>query len=220
MFRIYTNILFLWKQLRRRNNERSTNHINFTYLCNHWHSTLVLSTICLGTFLISMKQFNTWVLDTTIYILDFLYRGREFQRFWVLEVIARAPYFAFISVLHFRESLGLRGEEHIYLMKEHFYQALNETEHLEEMELREGNKYWIDRFFAKHLVLFYFWIMVGYYFIDPINAYDINMKIEKHAFETYVKYSTWHPEDKRIAEIAEDEYQHSKELQKAMLMIA
>ena len=46
------------------------------------------------------------------------------------------------------------------------------------------------------------------------------MKIEKHAFETYVKYSAWHPEDKKIAEIAEDEYQHSKELQKAMLMIA
>ena len=125
-----------------------------------------------------MKQLNTLVLDVTIYILDFLYRGRDFQRFWVLEVIARAPYFSFISVLHFRESLGLRGEDHIYLMKEHFYQALNETEHLEEMELREGNKYWIDRFFAKHLVLVYYWIMVGYYLIDPTNAYDINMKIE------------------------------------------
>ena len=85
-----------------------------------------------------MKQFNTWVLDTTIYIIDFLYRGRDFQRFWVLEVIARAPYFSFISVLHFRESLGLRGEDQIYLMKEHFYQALNETEHLEEMETREA----------------------------------------------------------------------------------
>ena len=84
-----------------------------------------------------MKKFNTIVLDVTIYILDFFYRGRDFQRFWVLEVIARAPYFSFISVLHFRESLGLRGEDHIYLMKEHFYQALNETEHLEEMELRE-----------------------------------------------------------------------------------
>ena len=106
-----------------------------------------------------MKQFNTFVLDTTIYILDFLYRGRDFQRFWVLEVIARAPYFAFISVLHFRESLGLRGEEHVYLMKEHFYQALNETEHLEEMELREGNKHWIDRFFAKHLVLLYYCLL-------------------------------------------------------------
>ena len=167
-----------------------------------------------------MKKFNTWVLDVTIYILDFLYRGRDFQRFWVLEVIARAPYFAFISVLHFRESLGLRGEEHIYLMKEHFYQALNETEHLEEMELREGNRYWIDRFFAKHLVLLYYWIMVGYYLFNPVDAYDINIKIEKHAFETYTKYSAYHPLDTKIAEIAQDEYEHSKELQKAMMMVA
>ena len=101
-----------------------------------------------------MKQFNTWVLNTTIYIIDFLYRGRDFQRFWVLEVIARAPYFSFISVLHFRESLGLRGEDHIYLMKEHFYQALNETEHLEEMERRGGDTHWIDRFLPS--ILFYF----------------------------------------------------------------
>ena len=72
-----------------------------------------------------MKKFNTWVLDTTIYILDFLYRGRDFQRFWVLEVIARAPYFSFISVLHFRESLGLRGEDHIYLMKQNILKKWN-----------------------------------------------------------------------------------------------
>ena len=78
----------------------------------------------------------------------------------------------------------------------------------------------IDRFFAKHLVLVYYWIMVGYYLLDPTNAYDINMKIEKHAFETYTKYSAYHPEDKKIAEIAQDELNHSRELKKAMLMIA
>ena len=167
-----------------------------------------------------MKQFNSAVLNVTVAILDFLYRNRPAQRFWVLEVIARAPYFAFISVLHLRESLGLRGEEHIYLMKEHFYQALNETEHLEEMERRGGDTHWIDRFFAKHLVLFYFWVMVGYYLIDPINAYDINMKIENHAYETYVKYGAYHPEDTKIQEIANDELEHARELRKAMLMIA
>ena len=181
---------------------------------------MVLNTTSMGTSYISMKKINTLILDVTIYILDFLYRGRDFQRFWVLEVIARAPYFAFISVLHFRESLGLRGEDHVYLMKEHFYQALNETEHLEEMELREGNKHWIDRFFAKHLVLFYYWVMVVYYLVDPMDAYDINMKIEKHAYETYVKYGAYHPEDNKIQEIANDELEHSKELHKAMLMIA
>ena len=86
--------------------------------------------------------------------------------------------------------------------------------------LRGGDEHWIDRFFAKHLVLLYYWIMVAYYLIDPIDAYDINMKIEKHAFETYVKYGAYHPEDTKIQEIAQDEYEHSKELQKAMLMIA
>ena len=214
MFRIYTNILFLWIQLKRRNNEKFTNQINNYLIWTHLHSSLHIYQLCMG-----MKKFNTLVLDVTIYILDFLYRGRDFQRFWVLEVIARAPYFSFISVLHFRESLGLRGEDHIYLMKEHFYQALNETEHLEEMETRGGNEFWIDRFFAKHLVLLYYWIMVAYYLIDPIDAYDINMKIEQHAYETYTKYSVWHPEDTKIAEIAEDELAHAKELKHAMLMI-
>ena len=60
-----------------------------------------------------MTTINTVVLNFTVAIIDFLYRGRDFQRFWFLEEIARAPYFAFLSVLHLRESLGLRGL-HIY----------------------------------------------------------------------------------------------------------
>ena len=86
-----------------------------------------------------MKKVNTFVLSVTIAIIDYLYRGRHFQRFWVLEEIARAPYFAFLSVLHLRESLGLRGQWHVYLMKEHFEQSVNETEHLEFMESRGGS---------------------------------------------------------------------------------
>ena len=100
-----------------------------------------------------MQTLNTFVLNITVAILDFLYQGRDYQRFWVLEEIARAPYFAFLSVLHFRESMGLRGPEHLYLMKEHFAQSINETEHLEYMESRGGNRYFIDRFVAKHLLL-------------------------------------------------------------------
>ena len=61
--------------------------------------------------------------------------------------------------------------------------------------------------------------MVAYYFISPIDAYDINMKIEKHAYETYVKYSAYHPEDKKIAEIAEDELNHARELKLAISMV-
>ena len=61
-----------------------------------------------------MNTINTIVLNFTVAIIDFLYQGRDFQRFWVLEEIARAPYFAFLSVLHLRESLGLRGSRSIY----------------------------------------------------------------------------------------------------------
>ena len=166
-----------------------------------------------------MKKLNSIILNCTITVLDFLYSGRSLQRFWVLEVIARSPYFAFLSVLHFKESLGIKNDKTMFLMKEHFYQAINETEHLKEMEKRGGDKYWIDRFFARHLVLLYYWLMVVYYLLSPQNAYDVNIKIEEHAFNTYSKYLKDNPCDEKIKEIAQDELNHVEELQKALSMI-
>ena len=166
-----------------------------------------------------MKKLNSLILNSTVNFLDFIYSGRSLQRFWVLEVIARSPYFAFLSVLHFKESLGMKNEKTMILMKEHFYQAINETEHLKEMERRGGDKFWIDRFVARHLVLFYYWIMVIYYFCSPTNAYDVNIKIEEHAFKTYTKYLKTHPDDQKIKEIAQDELHHVEELSKALAMI-
>jgi len=166
-----------------------------------------------------MQKLNTFVLGFTISIIDYLYRGRDFQRFWVLEEIARAPYFAFLSVLHLRESLGLRGPTHIYLMEEHFAQTLNETEHLEYMESRGGSAYWVDRFVARHLVLIYYWINVVYYWISPMSAYHLSYEIEIHAAETYAKYLALNGHDDKILEILNDELTHSKELKDAMEMI-
>mgnify|MGYP000084631821 CR=1 FL=1 len=159
-----------------------------------------------------MKKFNTVVLNVTVAILDFLYQGRDIQRFWVLETIARAPYFAFLSVLHLKESLGLRTPEHFILMKEHFEQTVNETEHLEEMERRGGHTAWIDRFFAYHLVLVYYWIMVTYYAVSPRNAYHLNSEVELHASLTYAKYLTMHNDDQKIIDIMNDEIQHYQEM--------
>ena len=166
-----------------------------------------------------MKKFNEVTLNITVAIIDFLYRGRDYQRFWVLEEIARAPYFAFLSVLHLRESLGLRGSEHLYLMKEHFAQTVNETEHLEYMESRGGNSYWIDRAFARHLVLIYYWINVVYYWMAPKSAYHLSYEVEIHAATTYAKYLAENGPDEKILEILNDELAHSKELQDAMEMI-
>ena len=166
-----------------------------------------------------MKKLNSLALDYTVAIIDYLYRGRHFQRFWVLEEIARAPYFAFLSVLHLRESLGLRGSEHLYLMKEHFNQSLNETEHLEYMESRGGADYWIDRFFARHLVLIYYWINVVYYWVAPVSAYHLSYEIEIHAATTYGKYLAIHGHDDKILEILNDEINHARELENAIKLI-
>jgi ubiquinol oxidase len=163
-----------------------------------------------------MQTINRFVLDITVAILDFLYQGRDYQRFWVLEEIARAPYFAFLSVLHFRESMGLRGPEHLYLMKQHFEQSVNETEHLEYMESRGGNAYFIDRFVAKHLVLIYYWSNVVYYWMAPRLAYHLSYEVEIHAAETYAKYLALNGSDEKILEILNDELEHSRELQQAM----
>jgi len=166
-----------------------------------------------------MQTLNTFVLDITVAILDFLYQGRDYQRFWVLEEIARAPYFAFLSVLHFRESMGLRGPEHLYLMKQHFEQSVNETEHLEYMESRGGNRYFIDRFVAKHLVLVYYWSNVVYYWVAPRLAYHLSYEVEVHAATTYAKYLALNGHDDKILEILNDELEHSRELQKSMEII-
>tara|TARA_B100000941_G_scaffold252521_1_gene199679 strand:- start:565 stop:1074 length:510 start_codon:yes stop_codon:yes gene_type:complete len=166
-----------------------------------------------------MKSINSFILNNTVKVLDFVYSDRDLQRFWLLEVIARSPYFAFLSVLHFKESLGIKNDKTMFLMKEHFYQAINETEHLKEMERRGGDKFWIDRFLARHLVLIYYWIMVIYYFCSPKNAYDVNIKIEKHAYNTYTKYLKDNPNDQKIKEIAQDELNHVEELNKALSML-
>ena len=113
-----------------------------------------------------MKRINSFILNKTVKTIDLIYLDRHLQRFWVLEVIARAPYFAFLSVLHFKESLGIKNNKTMFLMKEHFYQAINETEHLKEMEKRGGDKFWIDRFFARHLVLLYCWIFFIISFLE------------------------------------------------------
>ena len=163
-----------------------------------------------------MKTFNEFILNITISIIDFLYRCRDYPRFWVLEEIARAPYFAFLSVLHFRESMGLRGPDHLYLMKEHFDQSVNETEHLEYMESRGGNAYFIDRLVAKHLVLIYYWVNVVYYWMAPKSAYHLSYEVEIHAATTYAKYLALNGHDEKILEILNDELHHAHELELAM----
>ena len=56
--------------------------------------------------------FNKKLIDTVYDIICFLYpvkgNERDFARFYVLETVARVPYFAYLSVMHLRETFGER----------------------------------------------------------------------------------------------------------------
>jgi ubiquinol oxidase len=119
--------------------------------------------------------------------LDVLYEERpDFARFFVLETVARVPYFAYISVLHLYESLGRHNRA--AWMKVHFAEADNELHHLLIMEALGGNKNFADRWFAQHSALAYYWACIVLYLVHPRAAYHVMSLIEDHAYRTYDKY--------------------------------
>lgn len=129
------------------------------------------------------RAINGALVDSVVFILDKLYKDRPYPRFYVLETIARVPYFAYICVLHLYETLGLwRRSDYI---KVHFAETWNELHHLLIMEALGGDKRWADRFVAQHAAVAYFWVTVGMYFFSPRMAYNFAEKVESHAFETY-----------------------------------
>jgi ubiquinol oxidase len=121
------------------------------------------------------------------WLLDVLYEGKPIQKFWVLEVVARIPYFASISILHLYESLGFwrAGAE---LRKIHFAEEWNEMHHLQIMESLGGDVAWFDRFVADHSAVFYYWLLIVFYLISPKLAYNFMQRVELHAMDTYAEF--------------------------------
>ncbi|KAL7130347.1 hypothetical protein ABFS83_13G127800 [Erythranthe nasuta] len=132
------------------------------------------------------QSINILLTDSVIKILDTLYRDRDYARFYVLETIARVPYFAFMSVLHMYESFGWwRRADYI---KVHFAESWNEMHHLLIMEELGGNAWWFDRFLAQHIAVFYYFMTAFMYALSPRMAYHFSECVEGHAFETYDKF--------------------------------
>lgn len=126
------------------------------------------------------------LFDSLCVVLDKLYEGRPIQRFFVLETVARAPYFSYVSVIHLFESFGWwRASE---LRKVHFAEEWNELHHLLIMESLGGNAEWKDRFFAYHAVLAYYWALVALYIFRPQLSYNFSHLVEVHAHVTYEQF--------------------------------
>lgn len=98
-------------------------------------------------------SFNKIVIDTVYDIICFLYPvtggKRDFARFYVLETVARVPYFAYLSVMHLRETFGERDPKLGERMRTHYAEADNELHHLLIMESLGGNSSIVDRTLAQ-----------------------------------------------------------------------
>ena len=70
-------------------------------------------------------NFNTLVVDSLKGMIDKAYTGRDIPRFFVLESLARVPYFSYLSCLHLYESLGMRGNAR--LMRLHYAEVTEQT---------------------------------------------------------------------------------------------
>ncbi|XP_010538743.1 PREDICTED: ubiquinol oxidase 4, chloroplastic/chromoplastic [Tarenaya hassleriana] len=152
------------------------------------------SSNALEAWIIKLEQtVNVFLTDSVIRVLDSLYYDRDYARFFVLETIARVPYFAFMSVLHMYESFGWwRRADYL---KIHFAESWNEMHHLLIMEELGGNSWWFDRFLAQHIAVFYYIMTVLMYIISPRMAYHLSECVENHAYETYDKFLKAHGEE-------------------------
>lgn len=124
-----------------------------------------------------------FLVGVLVFVIDKLYRDRPYQRFYVLETVARVPYFSFLSVLHLYETLGLWRKAD--WLKVHFAESWNELHHLLIMESLGGNKHWSDRFLAQTTALVYYWVVVALYMVSPRTAYYFMQLVEEHAHHTY-----------------------------------
>ncbi len=133
-----------------------------------------------------MKVLIRVIVSFFVFIVDVVYGNRSYPRFYVLETIARVPYFSYLSVLHLYETLGSWRKAD--LLKVHFAETWNELHHLLIMESLGGNHHWLDRWVAHLIAVVYYWVVVLLYMLSPRYAYYLMELIENHAYHTYDDY--------------------------------
>jgi ubiquinol oxidase len=126
------------------------------------------------------------LVNLLVFVINNIYSDRPIPRFYVLETVARVPYFAYLSVLHLYETLGFWRKAD--WLKVHFAESWNELHHLLIMESLGGNKFWGDQVLAKTAALLYYWIIVVVYLFNANAAYSFMEQVEEHAYHTYNEY--------------------------------
>merc|ERR1719473_461357 len=138
----------------------------------------------------AIYNLNKLIVDSVYKVICVLYDGNDYARFFVLETVARVPYFAYLSVMHLRETFGSRDPGDGDRMRTHYAEADNELHHLLIMEALGGNSSVVDRTLAQTMAFGYYWYVVAVYTFNEQAAYHLSELIEDHAFNTYNKFLT------------------------------
>jgi len=133
-------------------------------------------------------NFNKLLVDSIYVVISTLYANNDYARFFVLETVARVPYFAYLSVMHLRETFGERDDGNSERMRTHYAEADNELHHLLIMESLGGNASPFDRVLAQTMAFAYYWYVIVVYSLSEQAAYHLSELIEDHAFNTYDKF--------------------------------
>lgn len=128
------------------------------------------------------------LVGVLVFVINVIYKKRPYPRFYVLETVARVPYFSYLSVLHLYETLGLWRK--VDWLKVHFAESWNELHHLLIMESLGGDAFWGDRLLARSAALLYYWIVIGLYVVSPRAAYNFMEQVEEHAYASYDQFLT------------------------------
>jgi ubiquinol oxidase len=132
------------------------------------------------------KRINKTIVKSAVNVIDKVYKDRDYARFYVLETVARVPYFSFVSVLHLYETLSISRKADF--LETHFAQTMNEYHHLLIMEDLGGDERFVDRFFAQHTAFAYYWLTCLLYVVSPRMAYNLSEQVEEHAYHTYDEF--------------------------------
>ena len=124
--------------------------------------------------------------DGLIATMDWVFEKYPIERFWFLETVARIPYFSYVTVLHFYETIGWWRTGELRMI--HNAEEWNELHHLLIMEALGGNRKWWVRFLAQHSALAYYWALVGCYLVSPQWSYKFSEMLEQHAVNTYSQF--------------------------------
>jgi hypothetical protein len=119
------------------------------------------------------------------YMLDVLFEKEYvFARFFLLETVARMPYFSYITMLHLYETLGF-WRRSADMKRVHFAEELNEFRHLLIMESLGGDQKWWVRFLAQHSAIVYYVVLCVLWAVSPSLSYRFSELLETHAVNTY-----------------------------------